>query len=183
MHPVRLAVIVGLLPVLLLLPGADIYRHVDADGNVTFSDKPGPDSQSIDLRAPSTYQPPPTPTRRSGTASEERQDEEESGYRSVRILRPEQEETFRDNQGNISVMSVTEPTLHKGHLLQLVLDGEPHGEPQRGMAFRLTGVNRGEHTVQVRVVDQDAQSVAESETRTFYLHQASRLFPPRQSSP
>lgn len=181
----------GLLPALLLLPGAGIYKHVDDHGNVTYSDQPAPGSQGLELEAPSSYSPPPF--RQSGGRPDARPDSEHStrrseaesgqseaqdqGYRSVRILSPENDAVVRNNQGNVTVMAVTEPTLHEGHTLQLLLNGEPRGEPQERMAFRLSGIYRGEYRVQVRVLAPNGRVVAESPTNTFYMHQASRQIP------
>ena len=46
--------------------------------------------------------------------------------------------------------------------------------------FRLDGVERGEHTLQARLVDRNGRTLAGSEPVTFHLWQASRLFQNRR---
>ena len=42
-----------------LLVSAQIYKHVDEDGNVTFTDTPPPNSEKVDLPVSNTAVPPP----------------------------------------------------------------------------------------------------------------------------
>lgn len=162
-----------------LLSGAGIYRHVDEDGNVSFSDQPSEGAERIEIEGSSTYTSPPRTSRRERP---ETQVEPEPGpsYELVQILSPADQGTVRDNEGRVTVRTETRPPLRDGHALALLVDGEPHGQPQRSYSFELTDIHRGEHSVQAVVVDGDGEPVAESEHHVFYMHQASQLFPNRQ---
>ncbi len=170
-----------LLTLLLALPlalNAQIYRHVDADGNVSYSDRPQADAEEVELRAPSVYE---APRRPAPETSAPRGDDEESGplYEELAIASPSHEGTVRDNEGNVNVRVAISPELRERHELELLLDGEPVARGQ-GLSFSLENVHRGEHQLRVRVRDSRGEVVAESDPSTFYMHQASRLFPQRQ---
>lgn len=172
------------LSCLALLTGATIYRHVDSDGNVTFSDQPSDGAEAMDIGSPSSYRSPPSPTPRERQPRErETEQEPEAVYEQVRIISPADESTVRDNQGLVTVRAETRPGLRQGHRLAVLVNGEQRGEPQRSYSFTVDEIHRGEHTIQVRVIDRDGQSVAESAPHTIYMHQASRLFQNRQGPP
>lgn len=168
-----------LLAVAVFIPAVavgDIYRHVDEDGNVSYSDEPRDDGErvnvedsgsSVEFRTPDMPEP--------VTNREESETDDESRFPDLRIVKPEDEGTVRDNQGLVDVRAAIDKRLPQGYRFQFLLDGSPEGESTQSPQTQLTGVNRGEHTVQVRIVDPGGTSVAESEAVTFYMHQASRL--------
>ncbi|MCK8515269.1 DUF4124 domain-containing protein [Methylonatrum kenyense] len=162
-----------------LSTGATIYRYVDQDGNVSFSDQPSEGAERIEIEGSSTYTSPPRSPRRE-RPEQPIEEEAAPGYELVQILSPADQGTVRDNEGRVTVRAETRPPLRDGHTLALLLNGDAHGEPQRGYSFELTDIHRGEHTVQLVVVDADGQAVAESTPHVFYMHQASQLFPQRQ---
>jgi hypothetical protein len=67
-----------------------------------------------------------------------------------------------------------------GHRLRVLLDGKAFGAEQRTPDFVLQGVERGEHSLQIQLVDAGDAVVATSSAVTFYLWQASSLFPGRK---
>lgn len=169
-------VIVFALP---LVVQAQIYRHVDEDGTVRFTDQPGPDAEEVELDQVPTYQPQrvePRPRRTPAGADEERP--ATSGYSEVNVIAPAHEEAVRDNQGNVTVRVGSRPEVADDHQYQLLLDGEVVAQG-RGTTFQLENVHRGEYRLQVRIVRGEDDVVAESEPSTFFMLQASRLSPTR----
>lgn len=168
-----------LLLLLLAVPltlSAQIYRHVDADGNVSYSDRPHPDAEEVEPGAPSTY----TPRSRPSVATPQHDAEDPAPvYEHLAIASPPHEGTVRDNEGRVQVRIAISPRLREGHAVELLLDGErvAHGS---STTVQLENVYRGEHQLQVRVRDARGEIVAESDPSIFYMHQASRLFPQRQ---
>jgi len=165
----------------LLLSGATIYKHVDEQGNVSFSDSPAQGSSAVELPPSSTYAPVPITRRETLRPSAGKPEDagKAEGYRSARILSPEHEATVRDNEGKVTVMGVSEPTLHEGHQARLLVNGSAYGEPQRSLTFRLEDLHRGEYTVKLQIINAAGRTVAESDSNTFFMRQASRLNPPR----
>jgi hypothetical protein len=101
---------------------------------------------------------------------------------AISILSPAPEQTVHDNEGRVPVsVAVTPPNAFEtGHSVRVSLDGRGHGAPQRTTSFTVEGVERGEHTLQVELLDAGGRVVAVSAPVKFYLWQASRLFPSRK---
>lgn len=103
---------------------------------------------------------------------------------SIRITRPQPDETLHDNTGAVPVAV----TLHGLGLaattsLRVLFNGNPHGADRRVLEFTLENVARGTHALRVQLIGVRDTVIAESPTVTFHLWQASRLLPPRNSSP
>ena len=98
---------------------------------------------------------------------------------SVVIVSPRSEETIHDNAGNVAVTVIVDDGAQDAPL-RVLLDGRPYGPLQHTRSFTLTGVERGEHTLQVQLIDAAGEIVASSDAVKFYLWQASRLFPGRK---
>lgn len=168
--------LIGCLGLVLAAPvsRAEIYRD-PGQSTPTFSDRPSPDAEPVQL-PPANVQDfpdaPASPVKR-GAAPEP------FTYEQIAIIEPANEATVRDNQGNVQVVAQVEPPLRTGHRLQLLLDGQPAGPAQRGNQFRLTGVDRGSHQLQLQVLDAEGDVFAQGPVVTLYLHQASRLAPAR----
>jgi len=64
--------------------------------------------------------------------------------------------------------------------IQALIDGQPYSPRQRPSSFTLKGVERGEHSLQVRLVDSAGKVIASSDAVKFYMWQASALFPGRK---
>ncbi len=100
-------------------------------------------------------------------------------YTEVAIVQPAHEATVHDNQGNVAVQVAVSPSLAPRDRIVVLLDGRPAAR-QAGTAVALSGVERGEHTLQALVVDANGATLATSQPVTFYMWQASRLFPSRK---
>lgn len=101
-------------------------------------------------------------------------------YASVAIVQPANEETVHDNQGNVVVQVAVSPSLAPGDRVALLLDGRSVGA-QMDTTFALSGIDRGTHTLQAQIVDANGATLLASRPVTFYMWQASRLFPGRKS--
>ena len=99
---------------------------------------------------------------------------------SITIRRPQPEETLHDNTGAVPVaVALRGVTLAAGSRLRVLIDGKAHGADQGVLEFTLNEVERGEHVLQVQLIDARDALLAVSPAVTFYLWQASVLFPNR----
>lgn len=141
---------------------AQVYKSVDKDGNVIFSDQASPGSESVDVPSTNTL-PSVTPTkpkRKKATAG--------AVYDYVGITSPANDEAVVAPGGNFSVSVVTEPGLRSGHTVILLLDGAPTSVGGSG-SFNLETVPRGTHTLEARVQDAQCDFVASSGTSTVHV--------------
>lgn len=174
-----------LLPVLSLLAagaGAEVYKWVDEQGNVHYGDLPpgGQPTEPLKLPGLSTYQNRPVPPATTEPAAEE---QAFSGYTKVEIAQPEPGSAVRANDQRVVVAVALEPHLQEGHAVEILLDGSPVGEPYSGTAVELSGVYRGQHSLQARVVDAAGQQLAASPVVTFTLRQVSIIKPAGPTPP
>jgi len=180
-----------LLLAMLLIPltglAESIYRSTDAEGNVVFTDTPPPSGTTtdrIELQRTNTAEPPPvTQPAATETAETATEDASAASYK-LTIISPDNETSFPMGPGNFNVSVQVTPALKKYEGLQLFMDGEPWGVPQRDTLWDLTNVFRGQHDITVGVVDKEGNTLAISPPVRVYVHRPSVNFnkpkvPPR----
>ncbi|TDV60589.1 DUF4124 domain-containing protein [Pseudomonas sp. LP_7_YM] len=165
----------ALVLLLLALPAvAQIYKYTDANGNTAFSSQPpdGTKVETVDLpplnsvgdaapapptSAPSQSQTPPQPA--------------SATYETLRLTDLPNDEALRANNGSFIAGVMIQPRLQPGHLLQLLVDGKPYGQPTNVPRVQVTELDRGEHSLSVQVV-QGAQIIQQSETINLTVQRA-----------
>lgn len=164
--------IAGLAGLLCALPAAAaVYMEKDAEGNTVFTDRPSSeDAKPIELSPPSIYKAPAIPNAPpSGQAMD--QDSDSQNYEFVSITHPADDSPIRENSGALTVNINLIPTLKPRHRFVLLIDGIPATEGQ-STTLRLQNVDRGTHTIQVRIVDADDRVIISSESVTFHMLRA-----------
>jgi len=160
---------------------AAIYKSVDAQGNIVYTDEPAGNGKPLDLPPLSTIPPPKyTPSRPSAKSGDSG-----NAYTKINIVSPTQEATLRDNTGDVPVSAGLEPSLNSaaGHRFQFYLDGQTQGEPTKSSRIVITNVDRGAHNVAVAVVDGKGNEVTRSNPVLFHLHRQSINFPRGPGAP
>jgi hypothetical protein len=175
----RQAIILG-VSALLAAPvaqaAADVYRWVDEDGVVHYSDQPHPGAERLRIEsapAPGTRLPAnATGARRAGAEQAAGQDPDPSfSYQSLTVSQPVAEETLWNIGGTLNVTLDLQPTLRPGHRVQLYFDGE--AMEVSGTQFTLDEVYRGVHNIQAEVVDANGNVMIRSQPNRFYVQQTS----------
>ena len=153
-----------ILVLVVALPArSGVYRWVDGDGRVHFSDRPVAGAEEV-----------PGIQQRSGpAASDAATDGEPSGdlgtYTAFEIVSPEPNVTLRDAQGQVRVSLLLEPPLAEGHRLQLRLDGQAVSGEARGTQMALDGLPYGSHRLQAEIIDELDVPVAYTTPVDFHL--------------
>jgi hypothetical protein len=176
----------ALLAVALPLAAAaegEIYKVVDKDGNVTFTDqRPSDAAQPMDLPPLSVIESavePPDSAPLAATSAEEEVKaptprELRAQYQDFSITQPGQEETFWGTANTIVVAwGASQPPL-PDMSARLYVDGTPQDVPAAGN-LSLT-LDRGEHQVYAELLDARKRRIVTTETVTFFVHQASVNF-------
>ena len=147
----------------------EVYRVVDEDGQVTFTDSPAVNTQAeaINLPAINIAIAPPVRTN---------EGDDEAPYTSARITQPLNNATIPPGQTTLAVELALEPTLQKGHLVQLYVDGRPQGAASTSTTFSVSNLNRGAHNVHIEVLSADKKRHTKTERVTFHVkrHSANR---------
>ena len=168
------AILIALLSAGIALSGAtqaQIYKYRDKDGNVVFSDTPpagnAPEQvEQVELGKTNTTAPPPSvPALESKVKTAT---PEQVSYQTV-ITSPADGSTIPMGPGNFAVTANFTPTLGAGERAQLMLDGTAVGEPQRGTAWSLSNVFRGEHKLVVQRLGRDGKTIDSSQPVTVYV--------------
>jgi hypothetical protein len=152
-----------------------VYKQVDEQGNVIYSDKPGEKGKKIEPPASTTYTPPPT-TRPASTPSALEQSIESAAYSNIAISEPANDVSIRDNAGNVSVKVIVTPALklNAGHKIALYLDGKLAAKLKNN-SYTFENLDRGAHTLKAAVISSTGKILKESGEVTFYLHRFSVL--------
>ena len=149
---------------------ADVYKSVNNEGVVEYSDQPREGAEKIKVKNPQSITLPKaadvftSENSDSGTTSDN-----EAVYQRVTITQPANDSAFNSGNGLVSVSSETTPALQAGHSIQLVMDGTPYNSSQSG-SFGLSNVDRGTHQLQVNVIDASGSTIISSDITTFTLH-------------
>jgi hypothetical protein len=155
------------------LQAQQVYLSVDKNGVPLYSDQAVTGSKKLELKVSLPSQPTQPVAQITPLAS---LTEDVVSYQ-LTILTPAMEATVISNQGEVLVQTEVHPTLADQHKLRLVLDNIQHSSLQQSSNFRMLGVERGEHQLQLQVIDQNGKLIAESTITTFYLRKTTIASP------
>ncbi len=125
----RLPVLVLLLTPLVALAEGEIYKIVNPDGTVTFTDqRPAPDAEPLELRPLSVVETEPVQSSDTAADSEEKPDEPTARdlqrmYRDFRITQPQNEETFWGTENRVTVSWGASQPMPEGMSAVLFVNG------------------------------------------------------------
>ena len=162
---------------LLLAPcaSAEIYKTVDANGNVVYTDVPprSVEGKPVTVTPLNSYEPSQVPRNRSAAGTGSAGAMLDAHYYSVvQITDPTDDQAIRENAGNVVIAVMLSPALRGDHRLVLNLDEAPlEAEPEDGV-FALTNLDRGTHIATAQVIDADGAIIAESAPVTFHVLRA-----------
>lgn len=162
-----------LLLTVLAVAGADVYRWVDSNGQVNFSDTPRAGAERITIQVPQPQS--------SGAADQQGPDQgsaeddgadDFAGYDSLTIQSPGQDETLWNIEGQLTIAAAVRPDLQPDHTLQVYLDGQalPPADPG-ATTLTVSEVYRGQHSLRAVILDSAGAVLAESPTVNFYVRQ------------
>lgn len=147
-----------------------VYKTTDAEGRPIFTDQATEGAEEIEIKEPTTFP---------GAAFAEEYGEltptrpEEAGtfqYRNLSILSPTDNESIRDNAGNLTIAIGVDPPLASNHELHVVMDGQVVQQVNASAPISLAEVDRGTHQVHLRVVEKGtSRIVQEGEAVSFTL--------------
>lgn len=174
-----------LLTILLLQTTAQatVYRSVDEEGNVVFTDQKKPGSEKIKVEPPTVVKPlskPSQPATSSPVVDTAAKPAKFPGYTSIKIVQPPNDTVVRDNAGAIAVQFESEPPYSKesGHVVIVELDGKEYGQRFQSSTFALENIDRGTHVLRISLSDEKTNKLLISSDKvTIHLKRFSRVNP------
>ena len=183
-----ISVFIGLLA---FTANAALYKWVDENGEVVYSDKP-PQKGAEELKPPPLMTTPAVKYKAQPKEEAKKSKEDIINYTSFSITSPTENETIRDNSGNISVSLTIDPPLasDKGHYINILVDGKPKISKSTSLTHTLTYIDRGTHTLSAEIRGASGNMYKSSNSVTIHLHRFSKLhkkpatgFPPAAPNP
>ncbi|UVE18214.1 DUF4124 domain-containing protein [Pseudomonas sp. LS44] len=173
--------VAGLILAMTLPVSAQIYKYTDAKGNTVYTNQPpdGANSKPVELPPTNTVEmQKPTTSADTNPAAQAKQ----AAYRMLRLINIPNDDALRANNGTFSVDVELQPQLQSGHLLRLLLDGQPYGVPSPVPRLQLVNIDRGEHSLAVEILSGD-QSIQISNTETFTVQRVNTSSPAQRPKP
>lgn len=139
------------LLVIALPAAAQIYKYTDADGHTAYSNQPpdGVTAQPVELPPLNSVEPQSPSAPSTGNT---RNEEPGDAYEVLQLTGLPTDEALRANNGTFTVTVLIKPRLQAPHVLRLLLDGQPYGQPSNVPILQLVNIDRGEHSLAVQVV-------------------------------
>lgn len=152
---------------------AQIYKWVDEDGVIHYSDQPAEGAEIINLPKSSSTNSAPRRPQQAAAASDgnDTAGGQRFSYSSLTVQSPAAEETLWNIQGTLNVALNLQPSLREGHRLRIYFDGEP--QTVDALQFQLDEVWRGEHNLQAEVLDSTNTVMIRSDPIRFFVQQTS----------
>ena len=150
---------------------AALYRGLDAEGNVVYSDTPFEDAEQ--------FTPPPISVVDTPKVGSEKKPVEEKPkefkYTQFDIVSPSNKQTIR-NEPDLSVSITLKPGLNaeKGHKIWLLLDEKPFIKDSQQLSFNLGRLNRGAHKLQAQVRDYEGKVILRTRVTVIFVHQTAQ---------
>jgi hypothetical protein len=148
------------LLLLISLPvAAQIYKYTDANGNTAYSNQPpdGIKAETVELPPLNSIEPAAPRAGSVQSAPPAEPEQPQAAYSTLELTDLPTDEALRANNGTFTIGVRIEPRLRSGHLMQLLVDGNPYGQPTNIPRFQVINIDRGEHSFAVAV--QDAQGI------------------------
>lgn len=165
---IRLLLLLLALSILPAVCADSLYKWVDDQGNVHYSDKPQPGATKLHLPKPTTYAAPNVAMPAPAAGSETDQAPTAEAYTSFAIGSPSDEQTFWNVQ-SITVTLAVQPALHPGDTVTITLDDKTQG-PGNSVSATFDGLVRGAHVVHATLQQAGGGAII-AKPVTFYIQQ------------
>jgi len=168
---ISIVIVCFLLGTSMLYAGT-VYKKVNKDGSVEYSDVPFTGASEVKLKdidqqntLPAFKRPPSLtnkPTRKSSAAKPD-----------VHIVSPLNGDTLRDNEGNITIVVQKEGKEKKKYKTQILINGAPVGKPTQASVISIKNISRGEIKIKAQLLSRTGKILATTPETVVYMHRVS----------
>ena len=178
----RAFTIFGSLLAASALAQATTYVRVEKDGSKTYSDRPLPGGQPVDIQPAQTYSAPATPTPSNPSLSREAQQAlDAANFRYECAVSPRADETFQ-NPESVTLGVQLAPSIRPGDRVKFSLDGADVPNESNATSVAVQYPDRGSHTVSVHITDRSGKALCDT-SATFHVQRSNLNSPSRQPPP
>jgi hypothetical protein len=154
--------------------------RVEKDGSKTYSDRPIPGGQPVELATAQTYSAPNISTPAPGQTPREQQLlEQMDDFRYASCAVSPTNDTSFTNPESIVVEVGLSPALRATDTISVTVDGQPIPGGPNALSAKLTTVHRGSHTVAAVVKNRYGKTLCQA-TSAFHVIRPSLNSPARQ---
>ncbi|MCG7533013.1 DUF4124 domain-containing protein [Psychrobium sp. MM17-31] len=156
-----------LLSLTLTVSAFTVYKKVNKDGTVTYSDKPFPGAKKAKLPPINTRatQPIPKPI--------EVEKPEKKAVANITVLSPTNGDSIRSNAGELNIRIGATHDAVDDYLIQLLINEKPYGKPTKNTTFALKELDRGIIKIKALLQTRRGKVLAASDETVVYMHKAS----------
>ena len=156
---------------------AQVYKSIDENGNVIYTDKPlDSNSELVKLRPISVIE---APAYQLGVKANEENTEGgidkeiplatlRKNYQDFAIISPQPEESFWGLEGAVTVVWNTRYQLQDGMQAVIFIDADEYSKTTE-RRVSLEGLVRGEHFIEAYLIDKNEQKIVTAEPVIFFL--------------
>ncbi len=160
----------GLLLAILAITfsaSAALYKGLDSEGNVVYSDKPFANSKPF---TPPSLTIMDAPKIQPKKEADKKPEEKAFKYTRFSIVSPKNNEVFW-NTPQLMVALKVKPALNTaaGHTTWLLLDGKPLVKKSRSLLLPVNRADRGEHTLLAQIRDKKGKIIKRSKPVTVHI--------------
>jgi hypothetical protein len=152
-----------------------LYKWVDAQGNVHFSDEPKAGAEEVKVLPVPTTKLSPLKKPKFTYQPDQPKKKDITTYQSLNLSGDITSGVIRNNNATITLNASVKPELDPEHKLRFYLDAKPAAEDTSSNSVTVNSVEYGEHYATVMIVDKRGKTIKSSPiVRFHYLHHANR---------
>jgi hypothetical protein len=171
----RILLVLAGLTLSLVAQPQEIYRWVDKDGQIHYSDQPGAaNAERVILADPNAYESEPSfgDYAPSGDEPSEPDADEATPYESLAIVQPTPDQVFFGAEATVVVAAELGGTLRPDHTVVFLVNGNRR-PASSGLGLELQNLDRGSHFLRAVVLDRNGEPVITSQQITFHVREPS----------
>jgi Domain of unknown function (DUF4124) len=182
----RIVLILASLAVTLVAQSQEIYRWVDKNGVVHYSDQPdSPNAELINVIEPNAYEAQEQAQAGDSGAGDSGEPEEDepavSPYGSLSIVSPTPDQVFFGADAVVNVAADLQGTLRPDHSVVFFLNG--NRKQADGLNTDYSDLARGTYFLRVSIMDGAGRPVITSQQTNFHVRQPSMNSPQSPTAP